>query len=533
MNNIRNSESKILIVDDEESNVLFLETLLEEAGLHNVYSITDPREASAWFRKLQPDIILLDLSMHFLSGFEVMEQLENEFPGHSVPILVLTADTSKTSKHRALSNGATDYLSKPLDSIEALLRVDNLLELRRGRVLLEERVRERTAALERTMEELAVAEQVARDAQQVKDRFLANMSHEIRTPINGIIGLCSLLVDETDNDEIAQKLSLVIASGRQLSNFMEDVLEASSSEVDQASGPLNEVVLWELVQDSVALHEPLISLKELTIRVNEPGGRVPTIMVQEVNLRQAVAMVIAQSVKNTEVGSININLDWKRLDGKIEVTILVSDSSLGAITITSQALLAAQKGQEVPGTNSNTDLGFGLPAVRRCLERIGGSLAIFSSSVVGSQYLITFLAEESGGPGTAANDEPDRGFLNVLLAEDNKVNAMVAKALMERLGWTVTHVGNGLDAVEVFTTRAFSLVLMDIQMPVLGGVEAARRIREIANDNGRSTEIVAFTANASPENISLYHSVGMEYVLRKPVTIDNVREMLQSLSLSS
>lgn len=82
MNNIRNSESKILIVDDEESNVLFLETLLEEAGLHNVYSITDPREASAWFRKLQPDIILLDLSMHFLSGFEVMEQLENEFPGH-------------------------------------------------------------------------------------------------------------------------------------------------------------------------------------------------------------------------------------------------------------------------------------------------------------------------------------------------------------------------------------------------------------------------------------------------------------------
>lgn len=102
---------------------------------------------------------------------------------------------------------------------------------------------------------------------------------------------------------------------------------------------------------------------------------------------------------------------------------------------------------------------------------------------------------------------------------------------MERLGWTVTHVNNGAEAIEAFPLLDYALVLMDIQMPVMGGVEAANEIRKIANARGILTEVVAFTANASPDDIVLYESAGMAHLLQKPVTIDNVRELLHTLGL--
>jgi signal transduction histidine kinase len=166
--------------------------------------------------------------------------------------------------------GATDYLSKPLDTIEVLLRVNNLLEIRAGQVLLEDRVRDRTAALERTMNELSVAQQEILSAWQVKDRFLANMSHEIRTPITGMIGLCSLMAEQVDDVDMERNLRLVMWSGGVLTRFLDDVLTISEDDSGGISDSQNEIHLWELVQESIALHEPLITLKDLRIHVNEP-----------------------------------------------------------------------------------------------------------------------------------------------------------------------------------------------------------------------------------------------------------------------
>jgi len=525
----QNYNSRILIIDDEEQNILFLETLLVEAGFTNVFSVMDPREAIFWFQDVQPDIILLDLSMPHRTGIEVMEDLEAEFPKHLTPILVLTADATRTTKHRALRMGATDYLSKPLDTIEALLRVNNLLELRAGHVLLEERVRDRTAALERTMDELASAQQETLDARQVKDRFLANMSHEVRTPINGIVGLCSLMAEETENVDLAGKLNLVVASGRQLAGFLDDILANSADGPGELSDAMEEIQLWELVQESIALHEPMIMLKELQVQVNEPEGGIPPFWCPDALLRQAVVVVISHSVKHTEIGAIEVDLGWERIDDRVNVTILVRDSSLGAISVTSQALRAAGQGEPAADVGSELDLGFGLKTARRCLERIGGTLTISSSPVVGSQYLITLLAQESSGSGV---ERKEPKFPNVLLVEDTKLNAMVASTLMQRLGWKVTHVLNGAEAVKEFPLGDYDLVLMDIQMPVMGGVEAAREIGKIAEESGGAVEIVAFTANASEADIALYKSVGMEHLLRKPITIDNLRDLLNTLDLA-
>ncbi len=154
-------QGKILIVDDEKANVRFLEIILQQAGYGNVHSTTDSRQSLGLFHSVQPDIVLLDLAMPHLDGFAVMQQLHGEMDGNPVPVLVLTADATSDAKHKALKEGARDFLTKPLDETEVLLRINNLLETRFYNILLEARVRERTQDLERaqleTLQRLALA----------------------------------------------------------------------------------------------------------------------------------------------------------------------------------------------------------------------------------------------------------------------------------------------------------------------------------------------------------------------------------------
>lgn len=154
-------EANILIVDDEKANVRFLEIILEDAGYTNVCSTIDPREAFPLFNEVRPDIVLLDLSMPHLDGFAVLQQLHGDMGDDTVPVLVLTADVTTNSKHRALSEGANDFLTKPLDEVEVLLRIHNLLQIRFHSARLEAKVRERTEDLEKaqleTLQRLAQA----------------------------------------------------------------------------------------------------------------------------------------------------------------------------------------------------------------------------------------------------------------------------------------------------------------------------------------------------------------------------------------
>ena len=153
-------QGKILIVDDEKANVRLLEMTLEDAGYSNVHSTTDSLEALALFRSIGPDLVLLDLAMPHLDGFAIMRQLHEEMSDNAavsdnrVPILVLTADAATGAKHKALKEGAEDFLTKPLDKTEVLLRINNLLEGRFHSVLLEAKVQERTRDLEKRTQEL-------------------------------------------------------------------------------------------------------------------------------------------------------------------------------------------------------------------------------------------------------------------------------------------------------------------------------------------------------------------------------------------
>jgi putative two-component system response regulator len=176
-------DAKILIVDDEKANVRLLEVMLEQAGFTNVSSTTDPREAGPLVRQWRPDLLLLDLNMPHFNGFEVLRQLKEEREQHSMPVLVLTADATSPVKHRALTEGANDFVTKPLDQVEVLLRIGNLLQGHLHSTLLEAKVRERTLAFEiaqlETVQRLALAAEFRDDQTGLHTQRVGLLSGDI------------------------------------------------------------------------------------------------------------------------------------------------------------------------------------------------------------------------------------------------------------------------------------------------------------------------------------------------------------------
>jgi len=217
----------ILIVDDKVANIELLEDLLEQKGYTNVKSTTDPRQVVDLVASFNPDIILLDLMMPYMSGFEVMEELNKTISNETyIPILVLTAEISFESKRRALTGGAKDFLSKPFDLNEVSMRIRNLLETRYLYQLIESKnlkltvkVIERTNDLEIAYKEISKANKELESLDKAKLEFLNIISHEIRTPLNGIKGFTEILKKRIDSPQLLEFLQYLEISADRLEKF--------------------------------------------------------------------------------------------------------------------------------------------------------------------------------------------------------------------------------------------------------------------------------------------------------------------------
>src|SRR3989339_108105 len=199
--------ANILIVDDQQANIDVLTSLLELKEYTSLATTTDSRLVVTMLKDFNPDLILLDLMMPHLDGFQILEQLKGLIPaGTYVPILVLTADVTPDAKQIALAGGANDFLSKPFDLIEVDLRIKNLLktrflhqQLENQNLILEEKVKERTKELEETNKKLIEAKEKVEQSDKLKSEFLRQMSLEMRTPTNAVLSFTNLLREEMMN----------------------------------------------------------------------------------------------------------------------------------------------------------------------------------------------------------------------------------------------------------------------------------------------------------------------------------------------
>jgi signal transduction histidine kinase len=395
------ADSRILVVDDQLANLRILETVLDIAGYKNIRCLNDSREVLRVVAEISPDLIMLDLHMPHMSGLEVLDQLAKVIPQDDyVPVLVLTGDASSGAKEQALSRGAHDFLSKPLNRTEVQLRVQNLLQsrslhlqLKTQNVSLEQQVRERTDLVE----QLGRAKEEAERANHAKSEFLSRMSHELRTPLNAILGFAQLLEMNALRPEQRGWLSHIRNGGQHLLELINEVLDVARIEAGRVSISLEPVALQPVIESALDLIGPLASQRGIAIRRHTAVGSEWRVMADQQRLKQVLLNLLSNGVKyNVENGRMDISCE-SRPSGLVRIS--VSDTGPGISTENQARLFQPfERLQEEKTYVEGT--GLGLSLCRGLMEAMGGRIGVDSAPGEGS----TFWVELQQRLGTHTSD---------------------------------------------------------------------------------------------------------------------------------
>jgi signal transduction histidine kinase len=385
------SSSSILIVDDQQPNVELLEQILGMQGYRKVTSTTDSRQVAIICSELNPDLILLDLHMPHLTGLEVIEQLRRPASDLYLPILVLTADITPEAKRQALQSGASDFLSKPFDVTEVLLRVRNLLETRflylqvqNQNNRLEETVRARTSALEaaqgalvRKNEELSLAFAKASEVAELKSQFLANINHEIRTPINGILGMVNLLADSELNAEQRECTEMLRSSADWLVKVMNDILDVSQLGSGKARIERRTFDPRILLEELSAIYRTRAHAKGLKFSCSVTPSVPRLVSGDPGKVRQVLDQLLGNAIKFTENGRVSLTAELLyETPEALTVRFAVEDTGIGISEEQRRRLFEPFVQGDGSLTRRYGGTGIGLALSKKLVELQGGEIGL-------------------------------------------------------------------------------------------------------------------------------------------------------------
>ena len=392
--------------------------------------------------------------------------------------------------------------------------------------LIEEKKRAEEAHL--NMERLAEA---AESASHVKSLFLANMSHEIRTPLGAILGFTDLLNDpELTPAERDKYRSIIERNGRQLTQLIDDILDLSKVEAGHLDIENLEISLSALLADIDSILKFRASEKGLTFElVSEPSAP-ESICTDPVRLRQILLNIVGNAIKFTEHGGVRIHVSSSG-ENKRNVKFVVEDTGLGISKENQEKLFEWFTQADSSTTRKFGGTGLGLALSRRLARALGGDIELESSDKVGSRFVITITNRNETGE--CSQIEPAKKNkhahlkdvlkgLKILLVEDSADNRMLVESVLGRQGIKVSTAENGREGVEKAMNGDFDLILMDIQMPVLDGIQATTELRA----RGFAKPIVALTAHAMKEEREKTLGVGCDAHLTKPLVVSKLLNVI-------
>ena len=373
-----NSKGSILVVDDTQQNVQILSQMLRQEN-YTVFAAFDGADALRLLEKRTPDLILLDVMMPGMNGFEVCEKIKSNPETSFIPVIFLSALSDTESKIHAFDAGGVDYITKPFQHREVMARVELHLSIQRLQ-------NEKESFISQLQEKQTHLEQLNKE----KDDVLAVISHDMRNPLGGIIGIVDLMRSEqiTDTDELEEMLSLIDSSAQRLLHLVNDMLDVAVIESNRLKIDRSETDIQQLIRDVVHTHEPAAKHKgvDLIITIDDS---LKFATIDKSKIAQVLGNLVSNAIKFTPVdGSVTIKASWSsEFDGFIVIN--VTDTGIGIPQSMMPVLFEKMGGHQRAGTQGEKGTGLGMPIIKRYVEAHGGVVDVESKEGKGTKFIIT------------------------------------------------------------------------------------------------------------------------------------------------
>jgi signal transduction histidine kinase len=497
----------IIVVDDNPETLNVLRVTLKD--FYKVYPSLSASKMFDLLEHIQPDLILLDVEMREMNGYEAIEKLKSDDKYNTIPVIFLTSMSDEQSEMQGLKLGAVDYIHKPFVTQVLLQRIQTHLSLMEQQRVIRDWNKEIEELLEIKTKEASLheaAEQEAQNASRAKGEFLSHMSHEIRSPLNAVIGMINIAGNADNIQTIKHCLERADNAARHVLGVINDILDMSKIEANKLELSYGEFDFGKMLANIIDVTNVRAEEKHQHIAVNVNENVPPFIIGDELRLSQVITNLLTNAIKFTpENGKVILNAEkLDDQDGEITLRIEVIDSGIGISSEQQKKLFMSYNQADGSISKNFGGTGLGLVISKRIVEIMRGAIWIESELNKGSKFIFTIKAkkgtENAGKVSPDESKETDFNFQEyaVLAAEDVEINREILSAILEETGISIDFAENGKRAVSMFTEHPdrYNLILMDVHMPEMDGGEATRTIRALELKRAKEIPIIAMTADA-------------------------------------
>jgi signal transduction histidine kinase len=512
---------RVLVIDDsDDDRMLYRRALKKVFG--DRLSVTEQPSGDSVLQvieKSDPSCVLLDYSLPGQNGIEVLKLIRSKRP--HLPVILMTGQGSEAVAVQSIKEGAQDYITKAEVTPDTLGRV---IRLAIEKSALNKQVDEQHAAFEIFSRDLAEARDAAERANRAKSHFLAGMSHELRTPLNGILGYAELLHSGGNLDATQlMRVEAMRTAGKHLLQMITCVLDLSEMETGRTEVQLVECEVEPIAAACFDLIRPAAEAKSLSLAIAVSPDTPTCLITDPMRLRQVLFNLLGNAAKFTRQGEIGLRLR-NVADGSM-LRFEVTDTGPGILPDQRPRLF--HDFERLDSATAHEGAGLGLAISARLATLMGGRIGHEDNPGGGSvfwlelpsQHVATVIPAPVPAGGVTGYRSKPMGSLKVLIVDDTPMNLEIARAFLIAGGHNVTCVESGSEAIVAVESTAFDVVLMDVRMPGMDGLEVTRRIRALSSERAK-VPIVAFTAHALTEQVARCLEAGMDSHLAKPFSRD-------------
>lgn len=506
--------ANILVVDDTPANLNLLGSILSAKG-YNVRKMPNGMMALNSARRLPPDLIMLDVKMPAMDGYEVCAELKADPTTKNIPIIFISALQEIEEKVKAFNVGGVDFVTKPFHAEEVISRVNTHITNARLR------------------NDLILAKNRAEEANRAKSIFLANMSHELRTPLNAILGYSQILQqDSTINADHRQHITAIKSSGEYLLTLISDILDLAKVEAGRLDIFPYTFNLGDFLTEIKNMFHIRANKKKLTFHCPIKDTLSIDINADEKRLRQICMNLLSNAIKFTEQGEVRLDTDYQHDNLIISVTDTgIGISEQGREEIFRPFVQIGEQRYKQQGT------GLGLAITYNLVKRMGGDIQLTSTLGKGSCFtvripapVISIIASQVGHiekTSLVTSYKRTDGIttpFKVLIVDDIAENRAVLNGLLTPLGFDISEATDGIDAVDITKQHNFDIILMDLVMRNMNGLTATQQI--LSRPHAANRLIFAISASAFEQDRTVSLAAGCKDYLAKPLKLSTLLQAL-------